>query len=91
MEISNNTVALLLKNQNDIMETMQENKILLNRLEEYIRLLLITNLVNDYENTVFLQSDNAEYRKLLTQKMVGILKNRLCALEKNSNCYEEFP
>lgn len=90
MEISNNDLALLLKNQEDILEIMHENQILLTRLEEYIRLLLVHNLVNDYDNIILQHNNNEDCRKLLTSKIVGILRNRLYALDKARNCYENL-
>ena len=87
MKISNKDFRLLLKNQEDILKIMHENQILLNRLEEYFRLSLVHNLVNDYENIISKHDTNDEYRKILTKKLIIILKNRLYILQKPKSCY----
>ena len=87
MKISNKDFRLLLKNQEDILKIMHENQILLNRLEEYFRLSLVHNLVNDYENIISKHDTNDEYRKILTKKLIIILKNRLYILQNPKSCY----
>ena len=87
MKISNKDFRLLLKNQEDILKIMHENQILLNRLEEYFRLSLVHNLVNDYENIISKHDTNDEYREILTKKLIIILKNRLYILQKPKSCY----
>ena len=87
MKKSNKDFRLLLKNQEDILKIMHENQILLNRLEEYFRLSLVHNLVNDYENIISKHDTNDEYREILTKKLIIILKNRLYILQKPKSCY----
>jgi len=71
MKISNSDLSLLLNQQKELLNLMQMNQESLIRIEKYLKMLFIHNIVCDYEN-IMLQNNQGN-RKFLLTRFVNIV------------------
>jgi len=71
MKISNSDLSLLLNQQKELLNLMQMNQESLIRIEKYLKMLFIHNIVCDYEN-IMLQNNQGN-RKVLLTRFVNIV------------------
>ena len=71
MKISNSDLSLLLNQQKELLNLMQMNQDSLIRIEKYLKMLFIHNIVYDYEN-IMLQNNQGN-RKVLLTRFVNIV------------------
>lgn len=71
MKISNSDLSLLLNQQKELLNLMQMNQESLIRIEKYLKMFFIHNIVCDYEN-IMLQNNQGN-RKVLLTRFVNIV------------------
>lgn len=74
MKLSQKKIEMIISNQEQIINLVIENKRILERLEELLRMNLMQNIINEYDSILHLEKDVRQ--KLLTS-LANILSNHL--------------
>ena len=74
MKLSQKKIEMIISNQEQIINLVIENKRILERLEELLRMNLMQNIINEYDSILHLERDVRQ--KLLTS-LANILSNHL--------------
>ena len=75
MRMSNSDLSLLSEQQKELLNLMQTNQEILIRIEEYLKILFVYNLVSDYESATL--QHNQKNRKFLLTRLVNVISTLL--------------
>lgn len=75
MRMSNSDLSLLSEQQKELLNLMQTNQEILIRIEEYLKILFIYNIMSDYESVTL--QHNQKNRKFLLTRLVNVISTLL--------------
>lgn len=75
MIMSNSDLSLLSEQQKELLNLMQTNQEILIRIEEYLKILFVYNIVSDYESVTL--QHNQKNRKFLLTRLVNVISTLL--------------
>mgnify|MGYP004542553457 CR=1 FL=1 len=75
MRMSNSDLSLLSEQQKELLNLMQTNQEILIRIEEYLKILFVYNIVSDYESVTL--QHNQKNRKFLLTRLVNVISTLL--------------
>lgn len=75
MKMSNRDLSLLSEQQKELLNLMQTNQEILIRIEEYLKILFVYNIVSDYESVTL--QHNQKNRKFLLTRLVNVISTLL--------------
>ena len=75
MRMSNRDLSLLSEQQKELLNLMQTNQEILIRIEEYLKILFVYNIVSDYESVTL--QHNQKNRKFLLTRLVNVISTLL--------------
>ena len=88
MKLSQKKIEMIISNQEQIINLVIENKRILERLEELLRMNLMQNIINEYDSILHLERDVRQ--KLLTS-LANILSNHLAERKNRTNFLDAEP
>ncbi len=75
MRMSNSDLSLLSEQQKELLNLMQTNQEILIRIEEYLKILFVYNIMSDYESVTL--QHNQKNRKFLLTRLVNVISTLL--------------
>lgn len=75
MRMSNSDLSLLSEQQKELLNLMQTNQEILIRIEEYLKILFVYNIVSDYDSVTL--QHNQKNRKFLLTRLVNVISTLL--------------
>ena len=88
MKLSQKKLEMIISNQEQIINLVIENKRILERLEELLRMNLMQNIINEYDSILHSKKDVRQ--KLLTS-LANILSNHLAERKNRTTFLDAEP